>query len=69
MIFVSSSGMYGRRLHGDEPQYLRGTYRGLTACARTKRMQVVLAEEWARAWRATGSSCTPRIRAGRRPRV
>ncbi len=47
VIFVSSSGMYGQRLHSEDPQYLTGPYRGLTAYARTKRMQVVLAEEWA----------------------
>lgn len=48
VIFVSSSGMYGQRLHSEDPQYRHGTYRGLTAYARTKRMQVVLAQEWAR---------------------
>ncbi|MGH3876707.1 MAG: SDR family NAD(P)-dependent oxidoreductase [Actinophytocola sp.] len=47
VIFVTSSGMYGQRLRSEDPQYLRGDYRGITAYARTKRMQVVLAEELA----------------------
>lgn len=47
VVWVSSSGMYGQRLNPDDPQYETGEYRGLTAYAHTKRMQVVLAEQWA----------------------
>lgn len=53
VVFVSSGGMYTQSLHADDPEYRRGTYRGATAYARTKRMQVALlpalAERWARA--------------------
>ncbi|UPK75320.1 SDR family NAD(P)-dependent oxidoreductase [Nocardioidaceae bacterium SCSIO 66511] len=44
VLFTSSGGMYAESLHGDDPQYERGTYSGTTAYARTKRMQVSLAE-------------------------
>lgn len=47
VVFVSSGGMYTQPLRVDDPQYRRGTYRGATAYARTKRMQVVLAQLWA----------------------
>lgn len=51
VVFVSSGGMYTQSLHVDDPEYRRGTYRGATAYARTKRLQVallpVLAERWA----------------------
>ncbi|GLY50237.1 SDR family NAD(P)-dependent oxidoreductase [Lentzea sp. NBRC 102530] len=43
VIFVSSGGMYTQRLPVDDPEYRSGTYRGATAYARTKRMQVTLA--------------------------
>jgi NAD(P)-dependent dehydrogenase (short-subunit alcohol dehydrogenase family) len=43
VIFVSSGGMYTQGLAADDPEYTTGTYRGATAYARTKRMQVVLA--------------------------
>ena len=56
VIFVSSSGMYGQRLRSEDPQYRDGPYRGVTAYARTKRMQVVLAQEWAR--RVAGEGIT-----------
>jgi dehydrogenase/reductase SDR family member 12 len=48
VIWVSSGGMYTQRLRVDDLQYERGAYRAATAYARTKRMQVVLAGEWAR---------------------
>jgi dehydrogenase/reductase SDR family protein 12 len=48
VIWVSSGGMYAQRLPADDLQYRAGEYRGATAYARAKRMQVVLAEEWAR---------------------
>ncbi|UGS35273.1 SDR family NAD(P)-dependent oxidoreductase [Capillimicrobium parvum] len=46
-IWVSSGGMYAQRLRVDDLQYRAGGYDGTTAYARTKRMQVALAEEWA----------------------
>jgi dehydrogenase/reductase SDR family member 12 len=47
VIVVSSGGMYGQRLPTEDYEYARGEYSGVTAYARTKRMQVVLAEQWA----------------------
>jgi len=46
VVFVSSGGMYGSKLRDDDPEYAESRYRGTTAYARTKRMQVVLAELW-----------------------
>jgi NAD(P)-dependent dehydrogenase (short-subunit alcohol dehydrogenase family) len=43
IIFVSSGGMYARRLSLDDVQWQRRPYDGVTAYAQTKRMQVVLA--------------------------
>ncbi|HEX7304645.1 SDR family NAD(P)-dependent oxidoreductase [Lentzea sp.] len=43
VVLVSSGGMYTQRLRADDPEYREGEYRGATAYARTKRMQVVLA--------------------------
>jgi dehydrogenase/reductase SDR family member 12 len=48
VIFVSSGGMYTEPLRVDDPEYTSGTYSPTTAYARTKRMQVHLAELWAR---------------------
>lgn len=42
VVFVSSGGMYTQRLYADDPEYREGTYKGATAYARTKRMQVTL---------------------------
>lgn len=47
VIWVSSGGMYGQPLRADDLQYREGTYRPAAGYARTKRMQVVLAELWA----------------------
>jgi NAD(P)-dependent dehydrogenase (short-subunit alcohol dehydrogenase family) len=47
-IWVSSGGMYAQKLVTDDLEYLKSEYKGVTAYARTKRMQVVLAKEWAR---------------------
>jgi dehydrogenase/reductase SDR family member 12 len=48
VVFVSSGGMYTRRLNLDDPQWKkRGSYDGVVAYAETKRAQVVLAELWA----------------------
>jgi dehydrogenase/reductase SDR family member 12 len=40
VILVSSGGMYTQSLPVDDPEYTRGEYKGATAYARTKRMQV-----------------------------
>ncbi|WP_272598972.1 SDR family NAD(P)-dependent oxidoreductase [Solirubrobacter ginsenosidimutans] len=47
-IWVSSGGMYAQKLKVDDLEYLVGDYKPVTAYARTKRMQVVLAQEWAK---------------------
>lgn len=47
VIWIASSGMYGQRLNSDDLQYDHGDYHGLTAYAHTKRMQVIMAEQWA----------------------
>lgn len=47
VVFVSSGGMYPVPLHTKDFEYSRGKYSGLTAYARTKRMQVVVTEELA----------------------
>ena len=47
VVVVSSGGMYGQPLVVGDLEYETGTYSGVTAYARTKRMQVVLAELWA----------------------
>lgn len=48
VVFVVSGGMYTQRLPLDDPEYTRSAYSGSVAYARTKRMQVHLAEAWAR---------------------
>ncbi len=48
VVFVVSGGMYTQRLDVVDPEYTRGVYSGTTAYARTKRMEVHLAESWAR---------------------
>ena len=47
VVFVSSGGMYSSPLVVDDLEYRRN-YNGVRAYARTKRMQVVLADAWAR---------------------
>lgn len=47
VVWISSGGMYGQPLRVDDPQYRGSAYRPATGYARTKRMQVVLAREWA----------------------
>ena len=47
VINVSSGGMYTQGLHVEDLQSARGGFRGTTAYARSKRMQVVLSELWA----------------------
>jgi dehydrogenase/reductase SDR family member 12 len=48
VVFVSSGGMYTQGSHADDPEFREGQYRGAVAYARTKRMQVLLAERLAR---------------------
>ena len=59
VLFVSSGGMYTRRLDVDDLQRVSGhVRRARSAYARTKRAEVVLAERWAAAPRGHGgSSC------------
>jgi dehydrogenase/reductase SDR family protein 12 len=47
VIWVSSGGMYTRRLNTSDMNWTRRPYDGLRAYAETKRAQVVLAELWA----------------------
>lgn len=56
VIWVSSGGMYGQRLSLSDPRSTRGEYKPTKVYARTKRMQVVLAELWAERLAATGIS-------------
>lgn len=56
VIFVSSGGMYTQRLSLDDLTWERRPYDGVIAYAQTKRMQVILAEEWARRFSGTGVS-------------
>lgn len=44
VVFVSSGGMYTAALRTDDPEFRSGKFSGGAAYARTKRMQVVLAE-------------------------
>lgn len=44
VVIVSSGGMYAAGLRTDDPEYREDGYSGTKAYARTKRMQVVLAE-------------------------
>jgi dehydrogenase/reductase SDR family member 12 len=56
VVWMSSGGMYGARLR-DEPdgiEYRDQPFNGVQAYARTKRMQVVLADAWARHLAGTG---------------
>jgi dehydrogenase/reductase SDR family protein 12 len=47
IVWVSSGGMYASELRDDDPEFRRDNYSGEVAYARTKRMQLVLAELWA----------------------
>ena len=53
VIWVSSGGMYTRRLNLLDPNWEQRDYDGVTAYAETKRAQVVLAELWAEALQGT----------------
>jgi dehydrogenase/reductase SDR family member 12 len=50
VILMSSGGMYTQSLPADDPEYFDEPYSGVTAYARTKRMQVALAPILARHW-------------------
>lgn len=57
VVFMSSGGMYSaplRRWSADELESRDGKYSGLRTYARTKRMQVVLADAWAHRLAETG---------------
>lgn len=54
VVFVTSGGMYTRRLSLDDPQWRVRRYDGVVAYAETKRMQVVLTELLARRLRPLG---------------
>ncbi|GEM34418.1 short-chain dehydrogenase [Nocardia neocaledoniensis NBRC 108232] len=54
VVLMSSGGMYTQRLHLDDPEYRDGDYRGATAYARSKRMQVALTPVLADRYAAAG---------------
>ncbi|KRB76926.1 dehydrogenase [Nocardioides sp. Root190] len=57
VVWMSSGGMYSAKLEADDAddiEFRRGEYDGVRAYARTKRMQVVLADQWSRALAGTG---------------
>src|SRR5262249_43169457 len=54
VITVSSGGMYTQALPVDDPEYLGGRYRGATAYARTKRIQVAFTPLLAGRWASRG---------------
>jgi dehydrogenase/reductase SDR family protein 12 len=47
VVFMSSGGMYSAPLDADDMETEQGPYEGIRVYARTKRMQVVLADAWA----------------------
>lgn len=47
VVWVSSGGMLTRKLNVRDPQWKHRDYNGTLAYAETKRMQVILAEQWA----------------------
>ncbi len=53
VIWVSSGGMYTRRLNLDDPSWTAREYDGVIAYAETKRAQVVLVELWAEELRSS----------------
>lgn len=55
VVFVSSGGMYAKRLDVDAMLSNQGPYDGVAAYAMTKRGQVVLSERWARVLADTGT--------------
>lgn len=47
VIVVTSGGMYAQAVPVEDPEYLRSSYRGATAYARSKRIQVEISSSWA----------------------
>lgn len=63
VVWMSSGGMYSTGLRADDAddiEYRRGEYDGVRAYARTKRMQVVLADQWSQ--RLAGDPLGRRVR-------
>lgn len=56
VVVVTSGGMYTQRLPVEDPEYLRGDYRGSVAYARSKRGQVELLPLLAARWADRGVS-------------
>jgi dehydrogenase/reductase SDR family member 12 len=54
IVTISSGGMYTQRFDLGRLELTEDAYRGVTAYARAKRAQVVLAHEWARRWVGDG---------------
>jgi dehydrogenase/reductase SDR family protein 12 len=54
IVTVTSGGMYSQRFDLDRLEMTAADYRGVTAYARAKRAQVLLAHEWARRWGPDG---------------
>jgi len=54
VIWVSSGGMYAQPLPVSDPEYAEGEYKGASAYARTKRIQVALVSLLARRWADDG---------------
>ncbi|MEL7060405.1 MAG: SDR family NAD(P)-dependent oxidoreductase [Acidobacteriota bacterium] len=54
VLFITSGGMYAKRLNLDDIQWLERTYDGVAAYAVTKRAQMVLTEQLADHLRAKG---------------
>ncbi|MDF1561562.1 MAG: SDR family NAD(P)-dependent oxidoreductase [Deltaproteobacteria bacterium] len=56
VIYVSSGGMYARRLDLEAMRATEGPYDGVVAYAHTKRAQVVQAAQWAEVLRGSGTT-------------
>lgn len=54
VVWVSSGGMYTRKLTLEDPQWVNRDYDGVVAYAETKRAQVVLSELWSERLRGRG---------------
>lgn len=54
VVLMSSGGMYTQALHPEDIEYRTGHYRGATAYARSKRIQVALTPLLARRWAECG---------------
>jgi NAD(P)-dependent dehydrogenase (short-subunit alcohol dehydrogenase family) len=53
VVWVSSGGMYTRRVELEDPNWTQRDFDGVTAYAEAKRAQVILSELWAEAFRGT----------------